>query len=102
MAYPTWKPPSLKFSQTHARVGHTLKKLWPRGSTHTGHSHPFTMVWLVLHEGDLERRRFPAPFGGASSTFSFSFFRLCWFPWTCHLHDVGLSETSTSQRQQWG
>ena len=47
MAYPTWKPPSLKFSQTHPRVGHTLQKLWPRGSTHTGHSHPFALTWLV-------------------------------------------------------
>ena len=55
-----------------------------------------------LHKGDLERRRFPAPFGGASSTFRFSFFRLCCFPWTCHLNDVGFSETYTSQRQQWG
>ena len=40
-------PPSLKFSQTHPRVGHTLKTLWPRGSTHTGHAHPFAMLWLV-------------------------------------------------------
>ena len=38
----------------------------------------------------------------ASSTLNFSFFRLGRFPWTCHLHDVGFSETSTSQRQQWG
>ena len=49
-------PPSLKFSETHPRVGHTLKKLWPRGSTHTRHAHPFAMVWWWLHEGDLERR----------------------------------------------
>ena len=40
-------PPSLKVSQTHPRVGHTLNTLWPRGSTHTAHAHPSAMLWLV-------------------------------------------------------
>ena len=40
-------PPSPKISQTQPRVGNTLKTLWPSGSRHTGHAHPFAMVWLL-------------------------------------------------------
>ena len=55
MAYPTRKTPSLKFSQTHPRVGHTIKNSGPVAAHILG-----TLILLPwsgwwLHEGDLER-----------------------------------------------
>ena len=47
MAYPTRKPTQPKIL-TDPPEGRThTKKAVPRGSRHTGHAHPFAMVWLV-------------------------------------------------------
>ena len=103
-----WRAPPYKY-QSPATI--VQRRGWP--------SITFRLTWIqpwaflaacsLLTLG-LRCLRFPAPFGGAffgfadeaSSSFSFSFLRLCRFPWTCQLHDEGFSETSTSQRQQWG